>query len=466
VISRYIMAVKRPFHLPTCARPNILSLQPYRCARDDYKDDGTNILLDANENAYGPGLALTSDDMLHELDSSTTPTSKASPAKVRQASRVETWASSDGEWPVKIDLLGLNRYPDPHQIELKQLLCDLRTTYVHTSNALTPKHVFVGVGSDEAIDALLRAFCTPGHDKILTCPPTYGMYSVSACVNDVSIVKVPLIASENFALDVQTISRTLGSDERIKIVYLCSPGNPTGALLPKDRIVELLNHPTWNGVVVVDEAYIDFSDPSASLAELVTEYPNLVVMQTLSKAFGLAGIRLGAAFTSPEIAGLLNSLKAPYNISNPTSQIAMAALQPKHLEVMRKNRGLILQQRHRMVQELPSIPGVGRFLGGFDANFVLVQFLDSPSGRNPSNEVALKVYERLAERKGVVVRFRGKEHGCEGALRITVGTESEVGRFLQELKAVLGEIYGSAGSEGTDFMQEEKKEIEANEVIA
>ncbi|OTA08615.1 Histidinol-phosphate/aromatic aminotransferase and cobyric acid decarboxylase [Trichoderma parareesei] len=414
-----------PFNLETCARPNILALQPYRCARDDYKDDGTNILLDANENAYGPSL---------------------SPSAIAAIKSSSSSSGNDDDDALKIDPLGLHRYPDPHQHDLKQLLCSLRNTHAHTPKTLTPANLFVGVGSDEAIDALLRCFCAPGKDRILTCPPTYGMYAVSAQVNDVAIVKIPLLPAPTFALDVPAISAALDADPSIKLVYLCSPGNPTGSLLSKSDVVALLNHPSWNGVIVLDEAYIDFAPDdaasSSSLAELVTEYPNLVVMQTLSKAFGMAGIRLGAAFAPAPIAALLNSLKAPYNISSPTSALASAALSPAGLAVMRANRDKLLAQRDRLIRELPAIDGVGRLRGGTESNFLLYEMLDK-DGR-PDNAVALAVYERLAETKGVVVRFRGKEHGCEGCLRITVGTEDEVTRFLEALKKTLAELRGSA----------------------
>jgi histidinol-phosphate aminotransferase len=383
-------------------------------ASSDYQDDGTNILLDANENAYGPGLALASDGKL-----------------------------SDHNLPVDIDLLGLNRYPDPHQVPLKSLLCSLRNTHTHTSKTLLPEHLFVGVGSDEAIDALIRCFCVPSKAKILTCPPTYGMYSVSAAVNDVSVVKVPL-ESDSVDVDVPAIKKALEADSNIKLAYLCSPGNPTGRILSKDRIVDILqwsNSPScsWNGVVILDEAYVDFSPEGTSMAELVTEYPNLAVMQTLSKAFGLAGIRLGVAFTDPAIARMLNSMKAPYNISNPTSQIAIAALQPNNLAATRENIRKIIEQRDRLVKELPQVDGIGRFRSGgrFDANFLLVEMLNKEG--KPCNQVALKVYERLASERGVVVRFRGKEQWCEGCLRITIGTEKEVDRFLSELKTVLSD---------------------------
>ncbi|KAF5497240.1 Histidinol-phosphate aminotransferase [Colletotrichum sp. SAR 10_70] len=413
-----------PFNLEKCARPNILALEPYRCARDDYKDDGTNVLLDANENAYGPSLE-----------------------------------SNFEAGNLGIDFLGLNRYPDPHQPELKQLLCNLRNTHTHTTKNLGPENVFVGVGSDEAIDALLRCFCAPGKDRILTCPPTYGMYSVSAQINDVSIVKVPLKPAPEFAMDTDAILDTLSKEDNIKLVYLCTPGNPTGSVLSKDDIRRVMEHPTWNGVVVLDEAYIDFAPEGSSLAEWVLEWPNLVVMQTLSKAFGMAGIRLGAAFTSPPIARLLNAMKAPYNISSPTSALACYAVSEKGLTVMRDNRTKILTQRDRIIAELPKIPGVGRLRGGTESNFLLYEMLNVEG--KPDNVTALAVYERLAENKGVVVRFRGKEHGCLGCLRITVGTEDEVTRFLSSIEKTLAEVRG-AGRQA----DEERKEVAANGVVA
>jgi histidinol-phosphate aminotransferase len=339
------------------------------------------------------------------------------------------------------------RVDSRHQIDLKELLCGLRNTRVHTQKELKAENLFVGSGSDEAIDALLRCFCAPGQDKILTCPPTYGMYAVSAQVNDVAIVKVPLDVANNFQLNPGAINDALVSDPMIKMVYICSPGNPTANIIRKEDIQKVLEHPTWNGVVVVDEAYIDFAPEGSSLAEWVVEWPNLVVMQTLSKAFGLAGIRIGTAFTSPEIARLLNNLKAPYNVSSPSSALARAALSPKNLAIMHSNRKKIVAQRNRLIEELPKIPGLGRFLGGKESNFLLVEILDKPlsEGGKPSNTVALAAYEAMAEEKGVVVRFRGKEFGCEGGLRITVGTEQEVTRFLAELRTVLQDAYTAAG---------------------
>lgn len=354
-----------------------------------------------------------------------------------------------------------------HQAELKQRLCTFRNTHHHTSKTLKPENLFVGVGSDEAIDALLRCFCVPGKDKILTCPPTYGMYAVSAQVNDLGVIKVPLDTEKSFKLRPDAVNDVLSSDSSIKIVYVCSPGNPTANLISKSDLQEILEHPTWNGVVVLDEAYIDFAAEGSSLAEWVLEWPNLVVMQTLSKAFGLAGIRLGAAFTSPAIAGLLNNLKAPYNISSPTSALACAALQPENLAVMKGNREKIVSQRLRMLEELPKIPGVGSFLGGAESNFLLVEILDKSRGQGgkPSNETAMAVYERLAETSRVVVRFRGKEVGCLGCLRITVGTEIEVDKLFAELKEVLADLMSKrAGKLGGST--DDSKEREANDVIA
>lgn len=293
------------------------------------------------------------------------------------------------------------------------------------------------------------------------------MYAVSAQVNDLEVVKVPLDPAKSFKLRPEVINETLSSDPLIKIVYVCSPGNPTANLIIKSDLQQVLEHPTWNGIIVLDEAYIDFAPEGSSLAEWVTEWPNLVVMQTLSKAFGLAGIRLGVAFASPEIAGLLNNLKAPYNISSPTSALACAALQSKNLAVMRENRKKIVQQRDRMLEELPNIPGVGRFLGGADSNFLLAEILDKPrsQGGKPSNEAAMAVYKGLAETKGVVVRFRGKEVGCLGCLRITVGTEKEVDKLLAEMKVVLANVFNQAnGAKGADV--EDVEEREANDVIA
>ena len=396
-------------------------------------------MLDANENAYGPGLALNPKGAL-------------------------TNGHVKGHADPELDFLGLNRYPDPHQEELKKLFCKFRNTRTHTKKDLRPENLFCGVGSDEAIDALLRCFCTPGKDKILTCPPTYGMYAVSAHVNDVEIVHVSLDVDNGFSLQAKKINEKLSADPNIKMVYICSPGNPTASIIQKEDVQAILEHPTWNGVVVLDEAYIDFAPEGSSLAEWVLEWPNLVVMQTLSKAFGLAGIRLGVAFSDPAIARLLNNLKAPYNISSPTSALASAALEDKNLVVMQKNRVRILEQRERLRKELPRIPGIGRFLGGVDSNFLLVEILDKPKEREgkPDNPTALAVYETMAGSRGVVVRYRGKELGCTGCLRITVGKKEEVDRFLVEIASVILQIHARALPEDK---QEKERELDANGIV-
>ncbi|KAI9722121.1 MAG: histidinol-phosphate transaminase [Chrysothrix sp. TS-e1954] len=420
-----------PFNLDACARPSILSLEPYRCARDDYQDNGTNVLLDANENAHGPGLAIKPD----QLD----------------------------------DILrSLNRYPDNDQIELKSLFVRLRQPSPPTDSTippLTPANLFTGVGSDEAIINLIECFCVPGHERILVCPPTYGVYSVAAATRDVSVVTVPL-DSKDFSLRPAAINAKLSEDPTIKLVFVCSPGNPTSTKIDKEAVRQVLNHPTWNGVVVVDEAYIDFAEDvqKSSMATEVTTRPNLVVTQTLSKAFGLAGIRLGVAFASEPITRLLNNLKAPYNVSSLTSAVARAALQPDSLAVMSKHRQQIIEDRAYLLQEMPQVRGVGRIRGNNDANFVLVEMLDRPNGK-PCNEVALKVYERMAGQRGIVVRFRGKELGCEGCLRITVGTRHECEGFLRELGAVLEQLHATNGA-SNGHVDEEKKEKQANDVLA
>ena len=287
------------------------------------------------------------------------------------------------------------------------------------------------------------------------------MYSVSAQVNDIEVIKVPLDAANAFRLRPEAINTAISSDSCIKLVYICSPGNPTASLISKSDIEQVLNN-TWNGIVVLDEAYIDFSPDGSSLAEWVMEWPNLVVMQTLSKAFGLAGIRLGVAFTSLQIASLLNNLKAPYNISSPTSTLANMALQPKNIALMKRNRENILSQRERLSQELPLIPRAGRFLGGMDSNFLLVEILDRPrsEGGKPSNEAALALYEELAECEGIVVRFRGKELGCLGCLRITVGTESEVNKLLRQMRSLL-----DAKSHVKQHLEHEREQ-EVNDIVA
>ncbi|CAC37506.1 Histidinol-phosphate aminotransferase [Schizosaccharomyces pombe] len=380
------------FDLNTCLRKNILELQPYRCARDDFSE---GVLLDANECAYGS--------------------------------------------VISVDGVEFNRYPDPRQIEVKQRLCDLRNKELSITKPLTPDNICMGVGSDEIIDSLIRISCIPGKDKILMCPPSYGMYTVSAKINDVEVVKVLL--EPDFNLNVDAICETLSKDSAIKVFFACSPGNPTAKALKLEDIKKILEHPTWNGIVVVDEAYIDFSAPDMSALTLVNEYPNLAVCQTLSKSFGLAGIRIGFCLTSKPIATIMNSLKAPYNISEPTSRLALDALSPQSIDKMHTYRDAIIQQRVRLCKELTTIKGMGKIIGGYDANFILIQVLDRPEGGKPSNDAAKYLYLQMATMHKVVVRFRGTEPLCEGALRITVGTEEENTILLKTIKLVLQEYY-------------------------
>ena len=232
------------------------------------------------------------------------------------------------------------------------------------------------------------------------------------------------------------------SDPTIKLLLLTSPGNPTGKVISPSSVLDLLSRTRsfWNGVLVLDEAYIDFAPPNSSLCTAVTHHPNLVVLQTLSKAFGLAGIRLGIAFAPVEIAYYLNCMKAPYNISSPASALGMRALSTEGLAVMKHNVNDILQQRDFITKALeegkkvrkPGKPGIGNIIGGLDANFLLVQIVNGQG--EPDNEVSEKLYITLAETMGVVVRFRGKERGCTGALRITVGTKDEMQTLLLRLQ--------------------------------
>ncbi|KAJ3401637.1 histidinol-phosphate transaminase [Chytriomyces hyalinus] len=373
-----------PFTLESAVRPNILRLQPYRCARDDYSE---GILLDANENAFGPA-----------------------------ASR-----------PEHIQMQ-LERYPDPHQAVLKEKLKEFR-------GVPSTDYFFVGVGSDESIDLAIRIFCTPGQDKILITPPTYGMYSVSANINDVGIVKVPLdVEGGRFSLMTENIKNALRSDKSIKIVFLCSPGNPTGTLLREQDIREILEFEEYSGVVLVDEAYVDFCEKESSVASWVTKYPNLIVIQTLSKSFGLAGIRLGIAIANPQIAQIFNNTKAPYNISTLTSSVAISALEDSGLEKMKLHVRLIWEQRDRLSRELLKFPQVGAILGGNDGNFVMAQLVNEKG--EPDNTLAVAVYKRLAEVEGIVVRFRGMEVGCGGCLRISVGTADENSALLEKLNLI------------------------------
>lgn len=339
-------------------RENIRDLKPYRSARDDF-DSG--ILLDANENSFGAPFA---------------------------------------------DDLELNRYPMPYQNELRDKIAAFRG--VDTEN------VFLGVGSDEAIDLLFRIFCTPGKDRVIINPPTYGMYKVSAAINDVAVDEVLL--TENFQLQPDQILEAVQPET--KMIFICSPNNPTANSLDIDDIMQVLNE--FDGIVVIDEAYIDFST-QASLAGNLTDYNNLVVLQTMSKSFGLAGIRLGIALADAEIISYFLKVKAPYNINKLTAQKANQAF--SNLDNLQKNINAVLEERERVISRLITFPQVKRVYPT-DANFVLFRIED-----------AMEVYKKLAD-EGVIIRYRGNEPHCEDCLRLTVGTSVENDRFFAALKNI------------------------------
>jgi len=407
------------FDLQQIIRPNILALQPYRCARDDYS---AGILLDANENALGPSI-------------SSAPSTSAAPANGSTTNghhAADEYDFSD---------LSLNRYPDPVQGDIKAKYAQLRG-FTHGKEG-----TFLGVGSDEIIDLLMRVTCTPGQgsgDKILVCPPTYGMYSVCAAVNDIEVIKCPLnVKGGVFQPKVDEINQILSGPDgkRIKLLFLTSPGNPTGTAIPNDTLRQFLDHPTWRGFVVVDEAYIDFTE-DASAARLFEEgYENLVVMQTMSKGFGLAGIRMGISFQSPGLAQILANTKAPYSIGTPTASIALKALEQANLKEMHRKASVLKENQAWLAKVLAEqfADSVGPPLGNNDANWLLVPIYAKRSAPTLDNARAVLVYKRLAEEKGVVVRFRGNELGCEACIRITIGTKEECETFVEKLREVLSE---------------------------
>ncbi len=340
--------------LKNLVRPNIWALKPYSSARDEFHGSAS-VFLDANENPYNEPY---------------------------------------------------NRYPDPMQWKLKERIAQLK--------GVDKKSIFLGNGSDEPIDLLIRAFCEPGRDAVVSISPSYGMYEVAADVNDVEFRKVSL--TPDFRLDAETLLKSV--DERVKIVFLCSPNNPTGNSLERDEIYKILKG--FEGIVVVDEAYIDFSSEPSFLSEL-KNFPRLVVLQTLSKAWGAAGIRLGMAFASPEIVAVLSKIKYPYNINMLTQKAALELLEGE--EAMRDQLRRILSERTRMQKALPLLPVV-RKMYPTDANFILVNVGDADA-----------VYNMLVE-KGVIVRNRNNVSLCGGCLRITIGTPQENDTLLEALKDI------------------------------
>lgn len=337
-------------------RPHLQSLVPYSSARDDYKGS-EGIFLDANENPIG--------------------------------------SITDRKW---------NRYPDPYQVALKAKIAEVKE--VNAAN------IFLGNGSDEPIDLLFRAFCDPGTDEVIINTPTYGMYKVSADINNVAIKEVLL--TQAYDLDVEAIQKAITPNT--KLLFICSPNNPTGNDVGLGKIETLLS--TFEGIVVVDEAYIDFAKRESFIQKL-EQYPNLVVLQTFSKAWGLASLRLGMAYASEAIVGILNKIKPPYNIGGLTQETVLNGLE--NVAVKDQMVAEILENRAELKAELEKLKGVKK-IHPSDANFYLVEM-----------ENGHELYNRLIERK-VIVRDRSKVALCADGLRITVGSKYENFRLIQGIK--------------------------------
>jgi len=344
------------FSINNILRENIKRLVPYSSARDEYQGEAS-VFLDANENPFG------------------------SPLEQQY-----------------------NRYPDPLQIEVKKRLSEIK--------GLPIRNIFLGNGSDEAIDILYRSFCNPGVDNVILVPPTYGMYQVSANINDVEIRNVPL--TPDFQLNLEGIAEAI--DKHTKMIFVCSPNNPTGNSINRADVETLLAN--FEGLVVVDEAYINFSRQRSFIQEL-TEYGNLVVLQTLSKAWGLAGLRVGMAFASEEIIEVMNKVKPPYNVNEASQQLALQAL--GNIEQVNAWIKETLLQRDKLVLGLKDFDFVEDIYPS-DANFILVKTTD-PKG----------IYNFLVE-KGIIVRDRSKVELCAGCLRITVGIPAENETLLNTLQ--------------------------------
>ncbi|KAA1120787.1 histidinol-phosphate transaminase [Puccinia graminis f. sp. tritici] len=432
------------FSLDKVIRPNILSLKPYRCARDDYE---RGILLDANENSLGSALSPTEEfEQQGKLITLFSLILLAPPAQ----------QLSPEHGGLNIHSLSLHRYPSPSQIPIKQNLCDYRNSIQPDLPPLEPANVFLGVGSDEILDLLFRIACKPGDsegigDQVIVTPPTYGMYSVCAKVNDVGMINVPLnVEGGAFTVDLEHLDSQLsqGSSSRpIKLVILCSPGNPTGTTIPLGTIEKILSNPKFNGILVVDEAYIDFAGNEKSAIKLVRQgWRNLIVTHTLSKGFGLAGIRLGIAYGSADLIQVLNNTKAPYTISSPTSSLGYEATKPDRLKATEAHISKINENRDWLQRELVKITGLGKILGQTEANFILIQVMNFDSPTDVDSQRAKSVYKYMAEdselgQTPIVVRYRGDELGCQGCLRITVGSRLECQKLVAKLAQTLQLIH-------------------------
>ena len=339
--------------LEELTRPNIWSLAPYSSARNEYAGREARVFLDANENPYNQPF---------------------------------------------------NRYPDPLQLELKAALSKVK--------GVPADHIFLGNGSDEAIDLPYRCFCNPGTDNVVAIEPTYGMYKVCADINDVEYR--PVLLDENYQI---TAERLLAAtDDHTKIVWLCTPNNPTGNCLKREEVIKVIEG--FEGLVIVDEAYSDFSFQKTFRSELA-KYPNLIVLNTMSKAWGCAAIRLGMAFASKEIIDIFNKVKYPYNVNQLTQQQAFEALKdPYEVDNWVK---ILLQERSRMIDAFEELP-ICEKVYPTDANFFLAKMTD-----------ATTIYNYLVDR-GIIVRNRHRVQLCQNCLRVTIGTKTENGELIAALR--------------------------------
>lgn len=345
----------KDFNIQNITRENVKKLSPYSSARDEFKDFTHNMIyLDANENPFQNGL---------------------------------------------------NRYPDPQQKKVKTILSKHKK--------INENQIILGNGSDEVLDLLFRAFCEPNIDNVITLPPTYGMYGVLANINAIENKEVFL--TSDFQPNVDEILKNI--NPKTKIIFLCSPNNPTGNSFSDEAILKLLK--TFNGLVVIDEAYIDFSENESYLSELKL-YPNLVIIQTLSKAYAMAGLRVGILYASIEIIAILNKIKPPYNINNLSQETAEKKLAQNTLEFQIKK---VIGERDRLIKNLSQISFIKKVFPT-DANFVLIK-VDNAENR----------YNQILE-KGIVVRNRSSQPLCENCLRITIGTKDENEKLISTLKSI------------------------------
>lgn len=343
--------MSKKINIEKLVRKNILDLKPYSSARDEFSG-AEGVFLDANENPFG------------------------------------SW----------------NRYPDPYQKELKNEISKIKNT---SSDSL-----FLGNGSDEVIDLLFRVFTNPGKDQALTFTPTYGMYEVAANINDVELLQIPL--DENFQVSIDENLKNTLQNSGLKLVFICSPNNPTGNLIQQEAVDFILKN--FSSIVVVDEAYIDFADQESWISKL-ENYPNLLVMQTFSKYWGMAGLRVGMAFSNPEIISLLNKVKPPYNISSLNQEAVLKTL--KNASEINKQLELILKQRELVISALTDLEMVKKIYPT-DANFLLAEV-----------ENANELYDYLVNEKVII---RNRNSVVKNCVRITIGTPEENKKLIETLQ--------------------------------